>query len=322
MTKNPAIDADVLLLGSRFDLTCDYVVGQLRRKSERYVRINTEDLPESFVELDPISKRLSIERNGISHVVTPDSLKSVLFRLPVFLRDYGDHDRSPTENFARHQWAAFIRNLMLFDEARWVNDPGATYRAEHKALQLSVAAGLGFPVPETRVTNVPHTTSLETAADQVAIKGLDTVLVRSNGQEMFGYTSLESAASLNSTEWRSAPATIQAALEPKIDIRVTVVEDRVFPISITDGGKGLTGDWRVSKNHATYEHCAIPDEIASRCVRLLEALDLLFGGIDLALAGGEYYFLEVNPTGEWSWLVDATGAGIDTAIADALSRHR
>jgi glutathione synthase/RimK-type ligase-like ATP-grasp enzyme len=47
-------------------------------------------------------------------------------------------------------------------------------------------------------------------------------------------------------------------------------------------------------------------------------LGLFFGGVDLALVKDRYYFIEVNPTGEWAWLVDAAGLRIDTAICDCL----
>ena len=33
---------------------------------------------------------------------------------------------------------------------------------------------------------------------------------------------------------------------------------------------------------------------------------------------GEYYFIEVNPTGEWGWLVHTAGFEIQKAIVDAL----
>lgn len=40
--------------------------------------------------------------------------------------------------------------------------------------------------------------------------------------------------------------------------------------------------------------------------------------IDLAKCGNRYYFLEINPTGEWAWLVDELGFPIDEALADEL----
>lgn len=311
----------VLLLASRYDVTCDYVVSQLRRRPVQYLRLNSEDLCDSNVEMDPVRRRLDVEYGGGRYVVTPTSLRSVLFRRPVFLREYGAHDHSPAERFSQLQWAAFMRNLVLFHEARWINDPVATYRAEQKALQLSIAAQLGFAVPETRVTNAPHPDLLRDASGIVAMKGLDTVLLRAGDEELFGFTTFACAEELAPAAWRSAPATIQAALTDKLDIRVTVVEDRVFAASITAKGQPIVGDWRASKAGSHFAQYNLPEEIHRRCRRLVEILGLSFGGIDLALHNGEYYFLEINPTGEWAWLVDAAGLPIDEAIADVLVRE-
>lgn len=312
---------EVLVLASRYDLTCDYVVTHLRRKSKLYLRLNSEDFSDYTVELDPIQRHLLLKLGAKRYCITPYCLQSVLFRRPVFLRDYGEDNRSTGERFSHIQWAAFIRNLMLFKEALWVNDPAATYKAEHKAVQLSVAACLGFSVPKTRVTNSPHPYLLGEKCDRVAIKGLDTVLLRSNGYEMFGFTTFESPEQLEPDSWRSAPAIVQAALINKLDIRVTVVGDRVFAAAITVGGNPVPDDWRMHKRHAQFREFDLPPETAGRCRALVGALGLVFGAIDLALCDGEYYFLEINPTGEWAWLVDSAGLPIDEAIADCLSQE-
>lgn len=309
----------VLLLASRYDLACDYVIAHLRRKSITYLRLNSEDFSNSAVHLDPIRRRLVIERGEHCYCVTPQRLSSVLFRRPVFLRDYGEDHRSLGERFSRFQWAAFVRNLMLFEDALWINNPTATYKAEHKAVQLSVASNIGFDVPETRVTNSPCPHLLGKRCDCLAIKGLDTVLLRDNGQEIFGFTTFESSRRLQPDVWRSAPATIQAALTNKLDIRVTVIGNRVFAASITVDGNPVSEDWRRYKGDAQFHNFDLPREIAERCRMLVKSLGLVFGAIDLALCDDKYYFLEVNPTGEWAWLVDSAGLPIDEAIADTLS---
>ncbi len=309
----------VLILASRYDLTCDYIVAQLRRRAVPYLRLNSEDLSASVIDLDPIGRRLFIERTDRRYCVSPDGLRSVLFRRPVFLRDYGDDHRSATERFSRLQWAAFMRNLVLFREARWFNDPVATYRAEHKAVQLSVAARLGFAVPPTRVTNAPRPQAISDKYSHVAIKGLDTVLIRADGYEMFGFTTLEATDKLEADVWREAPAMIQAALMDKLDIRVTVIEDRVLSASITIDRKRIIGDWRTQKSKVQFRNFDLPRKTAERCRTLVQSLGLRFGAIDLALSDGKYYFLEINPTGEWAWLVDAAGLPIDAALAEALS---
>ena len=65
----------------------------------------------------------------------------------------------------------------------------------------------------------------------------------------------------------------------------------------------------------------LPDEVAARCVRLVEAYGLCYGAIDLVLdPGGEYIFLELNPMGEWLFVQLATGLpGVTSPAAGALA---
>lgn len=53
----------------------------------------------------------------------------------------------------------------------------------------------------------------------------------------------------------------------------------------------------------------------------MKNLNLNFGGIDLALVDGKYYFIEVNPTGEWGWLEIKTGMNISETIKNALGEN-
>jgi glutathione synthase/RimK-type ligase-like ATP-grasp enzyme len=313
------IEPSVLVLASRFDLTCDYVVAALRRRSTaRYLRLNSEDLSLHQISLEPLGRRLQVEVEGQRYCVTPESLKSVLFRRPVFLRDYGDDQRDIATRFSTIQWATFVQNLMIFHEARWYNNPVATYRAEHKAIQLNEASQLGFLVPRTVITNSPFVCPTFDGEDLVALKGIDTVMARSEGQEFFGFTTFAKADEVVQMDWSSAPGMIQEAIEQKVDLRVTVVDDRVFAAAILHDRNGIPGDWRAQKGIATFESLTLPPEVSHRCVRLVRQLGLRFGAIDLALVNGAYYFFEINPTGEWSWLIDAAGLPIDEELAYAL----
>ena len=312
-------EPSILLLASRYDMACDYIVARLRSLPTSYLRLNTEDLSSLAVELDPIRRRLLIQRKDRTYRIGSETLRSVFFRRPVFLRDYGDDHRSPAERFSLIQWAAFVRNLMIFENALWMNHPAATYKAEHKAVQLSLASGMGFAVPATRITNAPHPHVLEEADAKVAIKGLDTVMVRSAGDEIFGFTTFESAENLHPAAWRSAPATIQRSLIGKLDIRVTVVATEVFAASITAEGRPISEDWRERKGDAHFRPFQLPEAVKARCLAFTRALHLTFSAIDLALCDGHYYFLEINPTGEWAWLVDGAHLPIDEAIAAALA---
>jgi glutathione synthase/RimK-type ligase-like ATP-grasp enzyme len=97
------------------------------------------------------------------------------------------------------------------------------------------------------------------------------------------------------------------------------VGNAVHAVSITDKGSPVAGDWRRLKSEATFSVVSLPDDVRARCVRLVEILGLVFGAIDLAVVRDEYFFLEINPTGEWAWLVDTPGIPVDEVVAQTLT---
>lgn len=314
------IEPSVLILASRFDLTCDFVVSALRRLGTKYIRLNTEDLPEISISLDPKRTEIRVKMGGNEFRLSENNVRSVFYRRPVFLRDYGGSPLSPLEQFKRHQWATFIRNFIILRNACWMNHPAATYVAEHKAYQLTVANDIGFDIPETIVANSLESVFRNKAMQHhVAVKGIDTVMVRDGESETFGYTTLTKTTELSQDQVQAAPVVFQEALKHKLDLRVTVVGPDVFAVSITKGGKRIEGDWRCEKTEAHFEPYELPEEVRAKCRNLVSELKLTFGAIDLALGGKSFYFLEINPTGEWGWLVDAAGLAIDESVAVRLA---
>jgi glutathione synthase/RimK-type ligase-like ATP-grasp enzyme len=216
---------------------------------------------------------------------------------------------------------AFLRSFMLLSSAKWVNHPQSTFLAETKAVQLAKAADLGFRVPQTLITN--HFPSADVAPflddNLVAVKAIEAVLIEDKGAQTFGFTSLISPEVVATSYLRSAPVMLQEALEPKTDVRVTVVGQKVYAVAISLAGSPVPGDWRALKDRVTYERHELPRELEEACCRLVRSLGLVFGAIDLVMVGDTYFFLEINPTGEWSWLVERAGVPIDDAIAAELA---
>lgn len=311
----------VLILASRYDFSCDYIVESLRAIGTSYFRLNSEDLPGFELVLDPIRATLRGKSEEIDFSIIAEDLQSVYYRQPTFLRESALAGRAFHEQFSRAQWSAFIRSLMVFDKCLWVNHPARTYTAEHKAIQLRAAAKLGFEVPSTRVANSRFAFS-DVADDRslVALKGLETVIARETSCELFGYTNMLTKEEVDCGELVSAPAIIQAALVDKLDLRVTVVGGSVWCAAITRQGKRIWGDWRLAKTDAEFKAFRLPGQVTENCVALTKTLGLQFGAIDLALSDGKYYFLEINPTGEWAWLQSGIGFEISNSIANCLTK--
>ena len=98
----------------------------------------------------------------------------------------------------------FLRGLCVFRDAAWMNFPVATYIAESKPYQLSVAAHCGFKTPATLATNDPHRIR-EAFPDKLAIKSLDTVLLRDGHDCLFTFTTLNPGDELNEETVNSVP---------------------------------------------------------------------------------------------------------------------
>lgn len=103
-----------------------------------------------------------------------------------------------------------------------------------------------------------------------------------------------------------------------MDCRITYVKGIFFAVKILKDNAGMYGDWRFYKEQLEYVPFELPENVKCQIDELMRKLKLNFGGIDLAYTKEEYYFIEVNPTGEWGWLEVKTGMEISRAIEIAL----
>lgn len=304
-----------LIVSSTLDYSTDLVCRELERRGNSYLRINRDLFDQYKIIYDLERQNMELTINGENYTVCNREIESIYFRAPVFYR-YST-DLSLDNQLRRGQWGSFIRNLIVFDRARWINHPVATYRSENKLLQLQVANAIGIKIPHTYVGNQLPPTIRE--KNRYVVKALDTPVFYDGAHEMFTYSTILTGKELLESSLQEAPVIIQECLSPKVDIRVTVVNNRLFPAQIEFNGKGIEGDWRKkNKEGLTYTPIDLPSDLQKSLLSLMAELRLVFGGIDLAVCNNSIYFIEVNPTGEWGWLVHTAGFEIQKAIVDYM----
>ncbi len=304
----------ILILSSLYDFSTDLVAQRLEEAGANYIRLNKEQLKDCDLHFNPVERTLKINSDFFEGCI--DRVKSVWFRQPVFLRNTPGKAISIEEQLSLSQWNAFLRGLMAYDDSYWMNFPQSTYAAESKPYQLMVAKRIGFHVPETVMSNGFGFEHLR--CDEFVIKSIDTVFLREDDHCYFAYTTMLDRESFSHDITRNAPISFQEYIADKTDLRVTVVRDKVFPVTVTDRGKAIPGDWRLTEKEALeYDDVEFPPGLAGLCIQYLKELGLEYGAFDFAFAHGKYYFIEMNPTGEWGWL-STPGRRIDVAIAEAL----
>ena len=309
---------DVLILSSLMDYSTDRICDHLSRQSVSFLRINRDQLADLRLSIDPLAATMTCRYGGKTWYVGT-GLRSVWWRQATFQRNTPGRALTTAEQLERSQWSGAMRGMMLFDHAVWMNHPAVTYQAESKPYQLRRAANLGFDVPPTLVTNDCEADVPSVIGSRVALKSVDTVLLQDEHHQHFGYTSLIDWKACADEHFHLAPATCQSIIAPKLDLRVTIIGDRLWCDAITDEQGGIDGDWRVRpKDKLIYKDYDLPTDVAERCRSLVHDLGLRYGAIDLALSDDRYWFIEINPTGEWGWL-DREGRGLSVAIAEELA---
>lgn len=314
----------ILILANKWDLTVDLVVLELRRRNVSFVRLNTEDLPLWSAVAHFPSEAIWLRADD-GTAIDASEITAVWNRRPGHVFDDLPPESRPsaaTKRFVTDQWFVWLESLQLLKSVRWINHPTANGLMENKLRQLKLATELGFSIPETLVTNdaMEVKTWLRQLDGQAICKALYSPLIEEPDEDSFIFTNLFETIPDDFTESLSvAPVIFQRAILPKVDYRVTVVGSCVFSARVELADKIV--DWRTAKAGVNFISCKLPLDIESQCQRYVAAAGLSFGAIDLLESKGLFYFLEINPNGEWGWLERPYGIPISAAICDLLTEE-
>jgi glutathione synthase/RimK-type ligase-like ATP-grasp enzyme len=199
--------------------------------------------------------------------------------------------------------------------------------AEHKAVQLELAAGVGLDVPRTLTTNDPDAVQAFWAQcdGRVVVKALSSFAIYDEaGREQVVFTTPLAAEDLGHLDQLAlAPMTFQEHLDKRIELRVTLVGGRVFAAAVDSQALERSRvDWRKEGVQLTdkWTPYSLPTDVSARLLLLAAQLGLSYGAVDIVVTpDGRHVFLEINPAGEWFWLDDVFGPhALSTAIAETL----
>lgn len=306
---------NVLVLSDSEDFTSDLVCIDLYKRGIKYLRFNRDQINDLNIHWH-VSGTLSIQGTFGDYQIDEKHLKSIYYRAPIYLRETFSKTGDLETQIKRSQTMAFFRNLEYFDKALWVNRPSKTFVAESKIIQLKKAKEIGFNIPETTITNM-NKTSLP--YNMLIAKSIDTALFDFDSHEAFSYANIITKNDLSRYNNANAPFFIQQYIENKLDLRITTIGDKLFACKITTNDNGVEGDWRLRKNDVSFVPYDLPQDINKKCLDIVKSFGLSYAGIDLIFSRNKYFFVELNPTGEWAWLQDSCGFDIAGEICNVLS---
>lgn len=303
----------ILIITYKEDYTADFLIEKLNRQGKKYLRLNTEEIDKHIYELTN-QKDFSFLIDGIG------TFNGIWFRrlkLPDFQTEL------PIAAYLASEYDFLFSNLLRNIHAKhWMSAPDALYRAENKIIQLKLANALGFNVPDTLLTNNKKRVKefvTDNELSGVVIKPLFSGRIESESHVSLIYTNELDNARLNSLErFDLTPCIFQKKILKEYEVRVTIIGNKIFAARVNSQEYEETKiDWR--RERLKFVPYNLPYAIANKCIDLVDALNISFGAIDLIKStDGNYYFLEINPNGQWAWIEIDTGMLISQAIIDFL----
>ncbi|WP_109435647.1 MvdC/MvdD family ATP grasp protein [Aquimarina sp. AU119] len=304
----------ILIITHKEDFTADYVIEKLNKKGIEYFRLNCEDIDKYNYQF-----RNSNSFNFIINNIR--SFDSVWFRRSK-LPDIQTNNEAEKLFLLSDYESLFDNIYYLIDSKKWLSHPRYVYAAENKILQLNTAKSIGFKIPDTLISNnkLEFKTFASANNNSIIIKPIRQGRIKEKNGFKSIFTNKVGLDKIQRVEnFDLTPCIFQEYIEKEYEIRVTVVDKKVFSAKVDSQINEETKvDWR--KKKIPFEKYLLPPAIVKKCITITESLNLSFGAIDLIKTiDGEYVFLEINPNGQWAWLEMEADLKISDEIINYLT---
>jgi hypothetical protein len=209
---------------------------------------------------------------------------------------------------------AALAAVVLDDSIRWLTPVTRLGRGENKIVQYRLAHAMGLPVPEWRVTTDPDRAPADPGWVSKPI-GPGSFLA-DDGNGMIVPTTRFDPATRSAVA--GAPFLFQRMVCARRHARVVTVGSEVH--SGTLDAVDLPMDWRLAaRAHVGFGATAAPAYVCAHALQLAGELGVGYSSQDwIEDQSGDWWFVDLNPAGQWLFLPDAVSMPITQAIADFL----
>ncbi len=319
----------ILLLSQEYEESTNNVIDWLTYYDADYIRCNGDkfDVNDFFFQLSNTH-----EDNVSSLPVLPKDIKVVWYRrwgnMGGFslLKDQDlDHEFCISINtHLKHENAKLSHAFFsLFSHSFWLSKPNL-YSSDDKFLYLKTAKSVGIHIPETYILNSKaKLQELLMSGKKLITKSMSNAhKIRYNNQTYIPYTEEITLKDLGQFEENFMISLFQEKIEKQYEIRTFFLIDSFYSMAIFSQNDHQTKvDFR-KYNFSKPNRCVpyrLPVELRVKLKTLMKKLDINTGSIDILKSKqGKYYFLEINPIGQYGMTSIPCNYHLDKKIAEFL----
>ncbi len=300
------------LYTNSYDGWADLLVDRLG--GDRVFRFNLDLWRDYEVSIDPEGFRFA---NRAGRAVAAKQVAKFLWRRPRTNQQLFPEKDFPREQIYEDEELAYamreLWNRMYYAGKAVLIDP-CSDQLSGKLIQARIAQRY-FSVPAWKVVSGVEGPP---GTPPAAVKSLTSRRVEAR-------TTLYTSRIAEDELAPESPWFIQECIEADRDVTVVFIRGAIFPFEFRRAllPPGVI-DWRRAVEMepaltAKWARHALPDSMEQGLREFMQDMGLHYGRLDFLLAGDRYWFLEVNPNGEWGWLDSNGEAGILDKLVQELS---
>ena len=316
-----------ILTSGEYDLSTDHVIQWLNYYNANYIRLNVEELENS-----KLTKVYIDSHNNLTDITYKDhkidfSGSNVIWyrRLGIKREDFKYDCELDSENFFKliqfrnNEWSMFIKIFLnsFSQKTIWFDDPRITI---NKINVLNIAKKLDIQIPEYVITN-----SLDSLGNDYK-KYITKPLFE---QTYFNVENVIYPIFTNKVKRikkEFLPSLFQQRIEKKYEIRSFYLDGEFYSMAIFSQNDKKTSidfrnyNWKKPNRNVPYK---LPKEIEKKLDLLMNNLKLKNGSIDIIRGvDNYYYFLEVNPVGQFGMVSNPCNYNIEEKFALKLIEQK
>lgn len=330
----------ILIISNKSDSSTNQVIDWLNYYGKEVLRINGEDFFENLYSYHAYLDNTHVDlysQTKFSSKMDMSKVEAIWFRRDSFIH-FHNNFKEQFKNLSNTQFAEKLR-AVLFQEFLYgkeasyniaisnVNNVLGNYKnhTPNKIEVLNEAKKLGLRIPKTIITNNKDELSkfYKICNSQVITKPIkDVVTFNLEGNSFFQYTTKLEKKFFEKIQSHFFPTLFQELITKKYEIRTFFLRGTCYSMAIfSQLDRSTKIDFR-QNNHTTKSRQVpfqLPKGIELKINKLMKNLNLNTGSIDIIRSkDGEYFFLEVNPVGQFGMTSAPCNYYLDQKIAKTL----
>ncbi len=299
----------VLILSKNQEITTNEVIKWLIFMKKKFIRVNENE----FFEIKVINKKIFLESDSNSFFL--DDITSVWHRRGgIRFKNLTYKNKAIDHHMYEVQYWLQDFVIKTLESKKTINKQSNA--SVNKLLVLQKAKDIGLKVPEYFLaTNMD-----EVVLDKTITKSFSEDLFLPNifkNTEAFSHTCVVKTYDSN----HFYPSFFQEKIEKDFEIRTFYLNGRIWSFAIFS-----QNDEQTQVDYRNYNHKKpnrnisynLPKEIEDKIELLMQLLDLNCGSIDFIKRGSEFYFLEINPVGQFLGISFVNNISLVKEIANYL----